>query len=107
MYRRLIAALCWGLGDFLSRFSARGLGAWRSTFFGQMPGALVISSWLLLDTAHWPRLAAAPPSIWVLACLGASFSIFSTYAMTRALMVGALSLVVPSVRWWLGMGRAP
>jgi drug/metabolite transporter (DMT)-like permease len=63
----LIAALCWGLGDFLSRFSARGLGAWRSTFFGQMPGALVISSWLLLDTAHWPRLAAAPPSIWVLA----------------------------------------
>jgi uncharacterized membrane protein len=93
----LIAALCWGLGDFLSRFSARGLGAWRSTFFGQMPGAVVISLWLLLDTANWPRLSAASPSVWVLACLGASFSIFSTYAMTRALMVGVLSLVVPII----------
>lgn len=93
----LIAAILWGVADFLARFSARGLGPWRSTFYGQMPGLLIFSACLLFSTAMRQPAMTAPHGYWLLAILAAGVSTASGYAMVRGLIVGALSLVVPVV----------
>jgi probable blue pigment (indigoidine) exporter len=93
----LTAALLWGLGDFLSRFSARGLGPWRATFYGQLPGLLIFSTWLAASSAARAPAFHAPPWIWALAVLAALCTVAAGYALTRGLIIGAVSLVIPLV----------
>ncbi|MCB8879548.1 DMT family transporter [Acidisoma cellulosilytica] len=93
----LLAAILWGVADFLARFSARGLGPWRSTFYGQIPGCLIFSVCLIFIPAFRHPALAAPHAYWGLALLAAAINTVSNYAMVRGLIVGALSLVVPVV----------
>lgn len=93
----LLAAILWGVADFLARFSARGLGAWRSSFYGQFPGFLLFSLCLALVPAMRAPALAAPHLYWWLALLAAAGTTLAGFAMVRGLIAGALSLVVPVV----------
>ena len=93
----LLAAILWGIADYLARFSARGLGAWRSSFYGQLPGCLIFSLCLALVPVMRQPALAAPHFYWWLALLAAAGSTFAGFAMVRGLIAGALSLVVPVV----------
>lgn len=91
----LLAALLWGVGDLLSRFSARGLGPWRSAFYGQMPSLLLFSALLALSHSARAQAAAAPPAFWLLGLCAALGSTFGNFSLTRGLIAGAITLVVP------------
>lgn len=93
----LLAAILWGVGDFLARFSARALGPWRSALYGQIPGLVIFVAWLSVDHATRHQAYAAPLAFWLLAIVGGIGNTLSGYAMTRGLIAGALSLVVPVV----------
>lgn len=93
----LLAAILWGVADFLARFSARGLGPWRSNFYGQFPGFVIFSACLLLVPAMRQPALAAPHLYWFLALLAALGATFAGFAMVRGLIAGALSLVIPVV----------
>lgn len=93
----LLAAILWGVADFLARFSARGLGAWRSSFYGQIPGFIIFSLCLGLVPAMRAPALAAPHAYWWLALLAAAGTTLAGFAMVRGLIAGALSLVVPVV----------
>jgi drug/metabolite transporter (DMT)-like permease len=93
----LLAAILWGVADFLARFSARGLGPWRSSFYGQFPGFVIFSACLLLIPAMRLPALQAPHLYWYLALLAAAGSTLAGFAMVRGLIAGALSLVVPVV----------
>ena len=93
----LLAAILWGVADFLARFSARGLGPWRSTFYGQIPGCLIFTGCLVLSPAFRHPALSAPHLYWLLAVVAAAGTTLSGYAMVRGLIAGALSLVVPVV----------
>lgn len=93
----LLAAILWGVADFLARFSARGLGPWRSSFYGQLPGCLIFSLCLAMVPVMRQPALAAPHLYWWLALLAAAGSTLAGFAMVRGLIAGALSLVVPVV----------
>lgn len=93
----LLAAVLWGVADFLARFSARGLGPWRSNFYGQFPGFVIFSACLLLIPAMRLPALQAPHLYWFLALLAACGTTFAGFAMVRGLIAGALSLVIPVV----------
>jgi drug/metabolite transporter (DMT)-like permease len=85
------------VADFLARFSARALGPWRSALYGQIPGLLLFLAWLACDGTTRHKAYAAPYPYWLLALVAGTGSTLSSYAMTRGLIAGALSLVVPVV----------
>jgi drug/metabolite transporter (DMT)-like permease len=92
----LLAALFWGVSSLCVRFSGRGIGAYRTLFFAQFPGLLVMSAWLLLDRAI---IAAAVERAswqgWLAACGAAPLVLFGSFSLFRALTVGALCIVSP------------
>ena len=90
----LIAALGWGVGDLLARFSTRGIGAMRTIFYGQMPALVILTVWLLA-VGSGTATTAAPWGAWAAALAAAATALGATYALLRALGTGAVGLVVP------------
>lgn len=91
----LLAAILWGVGDYLARTSARALGPWRSTFYGQMPGLALFTLWLTFSPAMRHQAFSASGFYWLLAVIAGTGNTFSGYALTRGLIAGAISLVIP------------
>ncbi|HTR16804.1 MAG TPA: DMT family transporter [Acetobacteraceae bacterium] len=93
----LAAALLWGISDVLARFSARGLGPLRSLYFGQLPGLALLTVWLLAVPSAHAEIWRAPPGAWGAALLASPLNLFASYALTRAVTVGTLALVMPLI----------
>ncbi len=91
----LLAAVLWGVGDLLSRFSARALGPWRSAFYGQVPSLLLFSACFALIPAARAEAGAAPPLFWLLGLCAALCSTLGNFSLTRGLIAGALTIVIP------------
>jgi len=92
----LLAAFFWGVSSFFVRFSGRGIGAYRTLFFAQFPGLLVMSAWLLLDrTILAGAVERASWQGWLAACAAAPLILFGSFSLFRALTVGALCIVSP------------
>ncbi|HEV7671800.1 MAG TPA: DMT family transporter [Thermoanaerobaculia bacterium] len=90
----LTAALGWGVGDFLSRFVTREIGAFRSLFYFQFLGLAAISVYLVA-TGRLAALAAVGPTAWGWMALGCALNIFASFALFRSFEIGVLTLVSP------------
>jgi drug/metabolite transporter (DMT)-like permease len=93
----LAAAVLWGVGDVLARFSARGVGTLRAIYFGQFPGLALLTLWLLAVPSAHADIWQAPPMAWGAALLASPLNLLATYALTRAVSIGTLALVMPLI----------
>jgi len=90
----LTAALGWGVGDFLSRFVTREIGAFRSLFYFQFLGLAAISVYLVA-TGRLAPLAALGPTAWGWMAIGCALNICASFALFRAFEIGVLTVVSP------------
>lgn len=93
----LLAALCWGVTDFLAGFNTRNVGVQRTVFFGQALGFLMVSL-VIVAFPHIARGAlAAPLAAWGSALLAALFTVSGALTLSRAFSVGQAAIVAPVV----------
>jgi len=90
----LTAALGWGVGDFLSRFVTREIGAFRSLFYFQFLGLAAISVYLAA-TGQFAALVAIGPTAWGWMAFGCALNILASFALFRSFEIGLLTLVSP------------
>ncbi|WP_263138580.1 DMT family transporter [Pseudomonas sp. RIT-PI-AD] len=93
----LLAAMCWGITDFLAGFNARAVGVRKAVFFGQALGFLIVSLILTVFPSIVRGAMAAPWSSWGSALLAALFTVSGTLALSRAFSVGQAAIVAPVV----------
>lgn len=90
----ILAALGWGLGDFLARFIARDVGAYRALFYFQFFGLAALTIYLVA-TGGLAALSAIGPAAWGWMALGCVLNVLASYSLFRAFEIGVLSLVSP------------
>jgi drug/metabolite transporter (DMT)-like permease len=91
----LAAALCWGAADFLARSLTQVIGTYRTLFFMQFIGALLLSIYVLSsdEVARLAHHTTWQPWLW--AFLVAVMNAFCALALYRSFEVGVLSIVSP------------
>jgi drug/metabolite transporter (DMT)-like permease len=87
----LVAALSWGLHDFLARFPSRAVGPIPSVLAVTVSGLVVLSIWLLFAGGG---INIVWPSLWLVAVTGVFFTL-ATLALFMALAIGPISIVAP------------
>ncbi len=87
----LLAALCWGLGDFAITTLARYIGSSRSLLYIQIFSLL---SWIGL-LAVFPHDTVHSVSVWSIAFLAGVFHVGGLVLTYRAFEIGTLSFVSP------------
>jgi drug/metabolite transporter (DMT)-like permease len=87
----LVAALSWGVNDFLARFPARAVGPVPTVLVVSFAGLVFISGWLVMsgDTVR-----ISLPQLWLPAASGIFFTL-ATLSLFAALALGPISLVAP------------
>jgi drug/metabolite transporter (DMT)-like permease len=95
----LLAALGWGVGDYLSRQASQAAGYFRVLLYLQICGAILLGAWLGL--APWLGLLPGPPQagvdILALALGLALLNITASLLLLRAFAVGVVAVVAPIV----------
>ena len=87
----LVAALSWGLHDFLARFPSRAVGPVPTVLAVTFAGLIVLSAWLVIDGG---TIEVVWPSLWLVAVTGIVFAL-ATLALFSALALGPISIVAP------------
>jgi drug/metabolite transporter (DMT)-like permease len=90
----LIAAVCWGVGDFAARFCSRRVGAWRTQMYMQLFGAAVLTLYLW-RAGDFPHLAALGWRVWIAVVIGGVLNAFASPALYRAFEIGTMSVAAP------------
>lgn len=90
----LMAALTWGVGDFLIKPAAMRLGALRAAFFVELASLLPLGGYYLLAGAGRGDLLWVP---FALALLIGAINFLATLALYRAYQIGQLSILAPIV----------
>jgi drug/metabolite transporter (DMT)-like permease len=87
----VVAALAWGVHDFLARFPARAVGPVPTVFAVTVSGFVFLSLWLVINGAdlHILRL-----EIWLVAASGICLAL-ATLSLFTALALGPISIVAP------------
>jgi drug/metabolite transporter (DMT)-like permease len=87
----LVAALSWGVHDFLARFPSRAVGPVPTVLAVTVAGLIALSAWILIAgndlTIVWPEL-------WLVAATGMVFAL-ATLSLFAALALGPISIVAP------------
>ena len=91
----LTAALCWGIADFLVRFSTRLIGVYRTLFFMQFLGLLGLGIYVVGTGELAHLLASKSWQVWTWAVLAVLLGILSSLALYRAYEIGVLMIVAP------------
>jgi drug/metabolite transporter (DMT)-like permease len=91
----LLAALLWGFGDLLARFAGQAIGAWRTLFYSELAGVLFLTAWLAIVTDGGPPAPDLTVSAWAIGLFAAALHLLGAYALTHALTIGTISLVMP------------
>ncbi|GCE10314.1 DMT family transporter [Tengunoibacter tsumagoiensis] len=91
----LMAAICWGTGDFLARFATLRLGTYRTLFFIQFLGFIGLSLYVLTTGQLQQRWASSPWEPWIWALVAVVLNVGSSLLLYRAFEVGTLALVSP------------
>jgi drug/metabolite transporter (DMT)-like permease len=91
----LMAALFWGISDFLVRYSARLIGAYRTLLFMQFTGLVALSIYLLITGELVRSITSNTWQVWAWAVLVALLSIISSLALYRSFEIGLLMVVSP------------
>ncbi len=89
-----MAALGWGVADFLARFAARRVGAYRTMFFMQGLGFLGLTAWMAVAGAGEFLHGGGGPAWWLAVVVGL-LNAGSGLALYRSFEVGVLSVVAP------------
>ena len=87
----LVAALSWGIHDFLARFPSRAVGPVPTVLAVTFAGLVVLSAWLVIDGG---TIEVVWPSLWLVAVTGIVFAA-ATLALFSALALGPISIVAP------------
>ena len=87
----LVAALSWGVNDFLARFPSRAVGPLPTVLVVTFAGLVILTVWLLLS-GH--SIQISWPQLWLPATSGIFFTL-STLSLFAALALGPVSLVAP------------
>lgn len=87
----VVAALSWGVHDFLARFPSRAVGPIPTVLAVAVAGLIVLSAWLLIGGGdirlEWAKL-------WLVAVTGIFYAL-ATLALFTALTRGPFSIVAP------------
>jgi drug/metabolite transporter (DMT)-like permease len=87
----LMAAICWGVADFVVTRIARQLGVVQAFFYVQMIGMVLIGLLLLAS----PALPAPTARMWLLVVGIGLFNLAGTLLLYRSFAIGTLALVSP------------
>lgn len=93
----LLAALLWGVGDLLARFAGQAIGPWRTLFYAELAGAIFLSAWLGVAGGAAAAVTAMSLPLMALSIGAGALHLLGGYALTTALTVGTISLVMPIV----------
>lgn len=91
IFYALIALFCWAFGDFITQKSIRGIGIWKTLFFGSIFGTVVSLPFAWNDL----HLITDSPRNAMLLFVMATIGIFAAVLNFRAFKVGKLSIVEP------------
>ena len=93
----LLAALGWGVGDYLSREASRAAGYYRALVYIQAFGILILAGWIA--GAPWFGVAVAPPRPGPEVIAGAFglgvINLGGSLLLLRSFMIGTLAVVAP------------
>lgn len=108
----LMAALCWGVTDYLVGRSARAFGVRQSVLLGQLIGLLVLTCILAVSVEGFSFLRETDLIYLVLSALAGLSTIAGALAISSAFFSGRTSIVAPLVTsygvfttllaWWSG-----
>lgn len=87
----LVAALSWGVHDFLARFPARAVGPINTVLAITFTGLIFLSLWFFLGGG---QIQIVWPSLWLVALTGVAFAL-ATLSLFAALVLGPISIVAP------------
>ncbi|HKN62082.1 MAG TPA: DMT family transporter [Candidatus Acidoferrales bacterium] len=90
----LTGAISWGIADFAARFAARRVGAYRTLFFMQCIGFLVLTAYLELSGGI-SRGVAPGWQPWALAACAGVLNTISSLSLYYAFQIGVMSVVAP------------
>ena len=90
----LTGAVCWGVAAFCARSVARGLGAYRTLFFMQFFGVVILSAFLAFQ-GGFTRGVAPGWKPWAFAALAGALNAGASLALYYSFQVGAMSIVTP------------
>jgi drug/metabolite transporter (DMT)-like permease len=90
----LTGAISWGIADFAARFASRRVGAYRTLFFMQCVGLLVLTAYL-----EWSggisRGVAPGWHPWALAAFAGVLNTISSLSLYYSFQIGVMSVVAP------------
>lgn len=89
----LLAALLWGLSDFLISITGRSFGVHRAMLYAQCVGVVLVGAWILIGGSVAPL--AAPHASWIAAVAAAPIGVAATLGLYHGLKVGQVSIVAP------------
>ena len=90
----LTAAVGWGVADFSARFASRRVGAYRTLFFMQLFGFVVMTAYLEF-TGGITRGVAPGWQPWALAAFAGVINTLSSLALYYSFQIGVMSIVAP------------
>ncbi len=91
----LLAALLWGVTDFLIRIAGRSVGVHRTMLYAQGFGAVSVGLWLASSPAARQPLHDPPLAALAAAIAAAPLGVLATLALYRGLQVARVGLVSP------------
>lgn len=115
----LIAALCWGISDYLARDVARAMGPFRAQLWSQLVGCLLVAVpcavQLVTDERLLSQVRSASSSSWGFMLLYSLMTALAVLAFFEAFGVGKLVVVAPvigaygavTVAWNIAWGLRP
>ncbi len=89
----LSGAICWGLADFVARFSSRRIGAFRTLFFMQFFGFLALSIWLKFTGGFSGIAPGWQP--WAMAVFAGVLNMAASLSLYHSFEIGLLTVVAP------------
>lgn len=93
----LLAALGWGVGDYLSRQASQAAGYYRVLLYIQLMSTVLLAGWLALAPGLGVPVAAPHPTVGAvaLAVALAGLNIAGSLLLLRAFAIGILAVVAP------------
>lgn len=93
----LMAAICWGVTDYLVSVNGRALGVQRSVFYSQLIGLIILSSFVGLSSNSLNLIREATLSMILICTIAAVLTLLGAICLTKALSQGRTSVVAPLI----------
>jgi drug/metabolite transporter (DMT)-like permease len=86
--------VCWGVADFIARFSSRRVGAYRTLLFMQVFGFLGLSAYLKW-THGFAQISAHGWQPWTFGAIAGLLNMVASLALYYSFQIGVMSVVAP------------